>query len=165
MLLLRFARTKPVSSLEAGALVVVEGRVVPRGRAKVLGTDVDCVFHDTALEQWKRGVRGGRAMWTPVRGDQELEAFEVDDGSGRILVWPEEGRVDVRGGREERIVIKNGGRAVARYIAPGDVVRVRGLVRVPPAPKKGKPRAALEIGPPEPGKLVILFRKRADENA
>lgn len=165
MLLLRFAKTKPVSSLEAGNVVVVEGRVVARGKVKVLGTDVDCVFHDTAFEQWQKGIRGGRAMWTPVRGDQELEPFEVDDGSGRVLVWPEAERVDVRGGREERIAAKAGGRAVTRYIAPGDVVRVRGLVRVPPTPKKGKPRAALEIGAPEPGKLVILFRSRGDAGA
>ena len=141
--------------------MVIEGRVVPRATVKVLGTDVDCVFHDTALEQWRKGVRGGRPMWTPMRGDQELEPFEVDDGSARVLVWPEAERVDVRGGRQERIQPKNTIRAVTRYIAPGDIVRVRGLVRVPPKPKKGKARAELEVGPPEQGKLVIMFRRRA----
>src|SRR5262245_51244921 len=145
MLLLRFARRTPVSSLHEGAIAVVEGRVVARTSLKVLGTNVDCVFHDTAVEEWKKGVRGGRAMWTPMRGEQELEAFEVDDGSGRVLVWPDEGTVDVRGGRRERLPTRSQARSVTRYIAPGDLVRVRGLVRVPPAPKKGKPRAALEI--------------------
>lgn len=161
MLLLRLVRPKTISAVEAGALVVVEGRVVARKLLKVLGTTVDCVFHDTAVEEFKSGVRGGRAMWTPMRSDQELEPFEVEDASGKILVWPEAERVDVRGGRADRIAARNGARSVTRYIAPGDIVRVRGVARVPPAPKKGKPRAALELGAPEGGKLVILFRKAA----
>lgn len=161
MLLLRLVRPKAVSALEPGALVVVEGRVVPRKVLKVLGTNVECIFHDTAVEEWKSGVRGGRAMWTPMRGDQELEPFEVEDASGKILVWPEADRVDVRGGRSERIAARNGARSVTRYIAPGDLVRVRGVVRVPPAPKKGKARAPVELAAPDKGKLVILFRKAA----
>jgi len=161
MLLLRLVRPRAVSSVEPGALVVVEGRVVARKVMKVTGTTVDCVFHDTAVEQWKTGVRGGRAMWTPMRGDQELEPFDLEDASGKILVWPEDQKVDVRGGRAERIPARAGARSVTRYIAPGDVVRVRGVARVPPVPKKGKPRAALELAAPEGGKLVILFRKAA----
>ena len=159
MLLLRLVRPKSIVSLQTGALVVVEGRVVPRTALKVLGTNVDCVFHDTAVEEWKKGTRGGRAMWTPMRGEQELEPFEVEDATGKILVWPEVGTVDVRGGRAERIPARSGARSVTRYIAPGDIVRVRGVVRVPPTPKKGKPRAALELGAPEGGKLVVLFRR------
>lgn len=165
MLLLRLVRPKSISSLEPGALVVVEGKVVARKGLKVLGTTVDCVFHDTAVEQWKTGVRGGRAMWTPMRGEQELEPFDLEDASGKILIWPEDGKVDVRGGRSERIAARAGARSVTRYIAPGDVVRVRGVVRVPPTPKKGKPRAAVELGAPEGGKLVILFRKAGPATA
>jgi len=161
MLLLRFARAVPVASVQAGNVVVVEGKVVPLAKIKVLGTDIDCIFHDTVVESWQRGVRGGRAMWTPQRGDQELESFELDDGTGRILIWPEADRVDVRGGREDRVQTKKSSRSVTRYIAPGDIVRVRGMARVPPPPKKGKPRAAIEIGPPDDGKLVLLFRRPA----
>lgn len=159
MLLLRLVRPKTISSLQAGAVVVIEGRVVGRTALKVLGTNVDCVFHDTAVEEWKKGIRGGRAMWTPLRGEQELEPFDVEDDSGKILVWPEPDKVDVRGGRSERIPARSGARSVTRYIAPGDVVRIRGVVRVPPSPKKGKPRAPLELGAPDGGKLVILFRR------
>ncbi|MBI2897460.1 MAG: hypothetical protein HYY06_28130 [Deltaproteobacteria bacterium] len=161
MLLLRFARTTPVSGLQAGSVVVVQGRVVPRKLLKIANTPLDCVYHETVIEEWRRGVRGGRAMWTPAAGDEELEPFEVEDATGRVLVWPEPGQVTVRGGRNERGAGKRGGtRYVTRYIGVGDVVRVRGLVRVPPAPKKGKPRAPIEIAPPNGGKLVVLFRKR-----
>jgi hypothetical protein len=160
MFLLRFARTTGVSALEAGQLVVVQGRVVPRKALKVTSTSIDCVYHDTVVEEWKSGVRGGRAMWTPASRSEELEPFEIEDGSGRVLVWPEPERVDVRGGRNERGPGKREGtRYVSRYIAPGDLVRVRGMVRVPATPRKGgKPRAALELAAPQSGQLVVLFR-------
>src|SRR6188472_264022 len=102
MLLLRFAKATGVSALEAGKVVVVQGRVVPRQSLKVTGTAIECIYHETVIEEWRKGVRGGRAMWTPASGDEELVPFEIEDASGKVLVWPEPEHVDVRGGRSER---------------------------------------------------------------
>jgi len=157
---LRFARTTSVPSLAVGQRVVVEGKVVAESRIKVPGTDFDAVYHETLTEEFKAGVRQGRAFWQVASQDEELEPFWVEDSGGRVYVRPEPGRVLVRGGRSDRGPGKrNGTRYVARWIAAGDVVRVRGTVAQPKPGKKGKVRPGLEILGAEADRLVILFRR------
>lgn len=129
---------------------------------KVPGTDLTCVYHETTTEEFKTGTRGGgRAMWTPALHDEELASFWLEDDGGRVFVNPAEGQVSVRGGREERTEGKRRGtRIIARYIAPGDVVRVRGVVATPKPGKKGKVRPGLELRGADGDPLIILWRKR-----
>jgi len=161
VLFLRWAKTTPVPSLAVGQTVVVEGKVLAEATVKVPGTDHDAVYHETVTEEWKKGIRQGRAMWTPMAGDEELTPFWLEDAGGRVWVKPGEQAVRVKGGRDERGEGKRQGtRYVTRYIAPGDVVRVRGVVAQPKPGKKGRVRPGLEIVGTDAEPMIILFRKR-----
>lgn len=169
MLFLRFRKTTPVSALAVGQAAIVEGKAVSDASIKVPGTDHDAVYHETVTEEFKAGIRQGRAMWTPVAGDEELTPFWLEDASGRVFVnplgrsprAPSEPAVKVSGGRSERGEGKRrGSRYITRYIAPGDVVRVRGLVAQPKPGKKGRVRPGLEIVGTDAAPMQILFRRR-----
>ncbi|MEK6608817.1 MAG: hypothetical protein AABZ30_14245 [Myxococcota bacterium] len=158
---LRFARRTPIAELDSG-VAVVEGRVVAEKRLVIAGSQTRPVWLDMTVEVYTTGSRArGRAMWIPRKAEQQIVAFAVEDEGGRVWIdATDRSRIAVRGGRRE---IGSSGkrgtsRYVARFIAPGDVVRVRGEVR---AARKGE-GAGKALRPPEGRPLEILFRKAGD---
>lgn len=156
--LLRFARRTPVAEAQSG-VVVVEGRVVADDKLiPVTGSDTRCVFLDVSFENFQTGSRGrGRPMWVPKEAAEQIVGFFVQDDSGRVWVHADRADTEVRGGRRERGTTgkKATSRYVARFVAPGDVVRVKG--EVVPTNKKGLGDRIVKA--PSGEKLIVLFRR------
>jgi hypothetical protein len=156
--LLRFARRTPIAKAEGG-IAVIEGRVVPSEKLiPITGSDTRCVFLDVSFENFQTGSRGrGRAMWVPQEASEQIVGFFVEDDSGRVFVQADRATTEVRGGRRERGTTgkKATSRYVARYLAPGDVVRVKG--EVAPTPKRSLGDRVVRAA--KGGRMIVLFRR------
>ncbi len=155
------SRTK-IEALEDGALGVVEGRVVPARELGVPGTQIKCVYYHQIIDKWDRGERGrGRKMWIPINAEERVEAFYVEDATGRVWVAADAKHVDVSGAAEEigPFGKKANQRFIARLIREGDVVRVRGAVTKAQGSEPGDVLVVRPGGKKE--RLEILFKKRA----
>lgn len=98
-------------------------------------------------------------MWVPQSADEQIVPFFVEDSTGRAWIAAERGSIRIAGGRRESG--QTGKRATSRYvarvIAAGDVVRIRGQVG---ESRKGEPKGPVLRGSRE-HPLDILFRKSA----
>ena len=159
MVFLRFARRTPIAKLGAGQTAVIEGRVVADKTLSVPGSDTRPIYFDMVVETYTTGSRGrGRPMWIPSKAEEQVVPFVIEDESGRAWIAAELPATHMKGGwRQTATTGKKGtSRFVARFIAPGDVVRVRGQVTA--ARKTEGAPLALRGGERAP--LVVLFRRR-----
>ncbi|HUT76944.1 MAG TPA: hypothetical protein VM285_04620 [Polyangia bacterium] len=153
-----FTKKRKVSDLQLDAEVTVEGRVAAPESVSVPGAGIRCACYFVLNEAWQHGTRGrGRKMWVPTGAHNKCGGFFLDDGTGRVWVAACEGNeLDLAGGTGQvgELGKKGTGRYLARIVADGARVRVRGVVS---RPKASEPGEGLVIRPG--GKRRVLSIK------
>lgn len=125
---LRPAPVVAVADLREHALATVRGRVVARDLMDSPLTGDRCVYYRYSVEQWRRsrvaGV-GGDGFYELVDRDEAILEFYLDDGTGRVIIAPENARVSHARRIDERpfeITVQR--RAQQLLIEPDDLVEV-----------------------------------------
>ena len=151
---LRFARPTPIAALRAGA-VIVEGRIVCDATLALSFAPLPAVAAEWWIESHRRVAEGRRRpMWVAIDGGARAVDFWLEDATGRVRVEADPEWLRVLRPRHDTGPVRDrrGTRWVARWLASGDRVRVRGLVEV------GADGLVLAGSPERP--LEILLRRR-----
>jgi hypothetical protein len=128
-----FGSTGPtaIARLTSGRRAVIRGQVVPRDLIESPLADEGCVYYRFLLEEFQAvslahlaGV--GEGTWLLREEDEAAAEFYVDDGSGRVLVFPGEAVVE-SGGFVDRRAVGHNQRGTEWRIHAGDVVEITGI--------------------------------------
>ena len=157
MLFFRFRKTSPISSLEPGTVVIIEGTVVPKTELSLRGTGDKCVFYALTQESFRLSERGGRKLWLVDQYEQQASGFYLDDGTGKLYIPIQPVVMDMRGGHVVTADIGGAGqkRIYARIVRGKDRLRLHGTIDKP----YGKePSDSLVLRPAPDGKILGLAR-------
>ena len=152
---LRFARPTPIAALRAGA-VIVEGRIVCDATLALSFAPLPAVAAEWWIESHRRVAAGRRRpMWVAIDGGARAVDCWLEEATGRVRVAMDPDSLRVLAPRHDTGPLRDrrGTRWVARWLASGDRVRVRGLV------EEGADGLVLAGTPERP--LEILLRLRS----